>query len=195
MACLAVLFSSAGIAAGADDSQSKNILQPQGLEHTGVYALREMDPNLTGAGVKFAVISRSYTYIDNEPQNAQEYDPEVSNGIFIYGEEGTVFVTDRKWIIIPKGQDKQHEVNEVPADMATEHMAEFLQAVQSRKQPLCTTEEGYISTATVKLAMIAYDVESKITWDQESQTITGNPKAAELLKREYRQPWKHPYNG
>ena len=79
-ACLAVLFSSAGIAAGADDSQSKNILQPQGLEHTGIYALREMDPNLTGAGVKFAVISRSYTYIDNEPQN--DYRPDISHNCF-----------------------------------------------------------------------------------------------------------------
>ena len=126
---------------------------------------------------------------------AQEYNHEVSNGIFFYGEKGTVFVTDRKWIIIPKGKDKQHKVNEVSADMATEHMAEFLQAVQSRKQPLCTTEEGYYSTATVKLAMIAYDIESKISWDQESQTIIGNPKAAELLQREYRKPWKHPYNG
>ena len=126
---------------------------------------------------------------------AQEYNPEVSNGIFFYGEKETVFVTDRKWIIIPKGKNKQHKVNEVPADMATEHMAEFLQAVQSRKQPLCTTEEGYYSTATVKLAMIAYDVESKISWNQESQTITGNPRAAKLLQREYRKPWKHPYNG
>jgi hypothetical protein len=80
MACLAVLFSSAGIAAGADDSQSKNILQPQGLEQTGVYALREMDPNLTGAGVKFAVISRSYTYIDDEPQN--DYRPDISHNSF-----------------------------------------------------------------------------------------------------------------
>jgi len=77
IACLAVLFSSAVIAAGADDSQSKNIIQPQGLEHTGVYALREMDPNLTGAGVKFAVISRSYTYIDDEPQN--DYRPDISH--------------------------------------------------------------------------------------------------------------------
>jgi len=126
---------------------------------------------------------------------AQEYRPEVSNGIFFYGEKGTVFVTDRKWIIIPKGKDKQQTVNEVPTDMATEHMAEFLQAVQNRKQPLCTTEEGYYSTTTVKLAMIAYDVESKITWNQESQTITGNPEAAKLLQRKYRKPWKHPYNG
>jgi len=126
---------------------------------------------------------------------AQEYRPEVSNGIFFYGEKGTVFVSDRKWIIIPKGKDKQQKVNEVSADMGTEHMAEFLRSVQSRKQPLCNTEEGYYSTATVKLAMIAYDVESKITWNQESQTITGNPEAAKLLQRKYRKPWKHPYNG
>jgi len=80
IACLAVLFCSAGIAAGADDSQSKNVFQPQGLEQTGIYALREMDPNLTGAGVKFAVISRSYTYIDDEPQN--DYRPDISHNSF-----------------------------------------------------------------------------------------------------------------
>ncbi|MBN2593242.1 MAG: Gfo/Idh/MocA family oxidoreductase [Sedimentisphaerales bacterium] len=126
---------------------------------------------------------------------AQEYDPQVSNGIFLYGEKGTVFVTDRKWVTIPKGRDSQQKVNEVSADMGTEHMAEFLEAVQSRKQPICTTEEGYYSTATVKLAMIAYNVESKITWDQASQTITGNPRAAKLMQRDYRKPWKHPYKG
>lgn len=77
---LVVLISSANIAAGADDSQSNNILQPQGLEHTGVYALKEIDPNLTGAGIKFAVISRSYTYFDNEPQN--DYRPDISHNCF-----------------------------------------------------------------------------------------------------------------
>jgi hypothetical protein len=80
IACLAIMFSSVSFAAGPDDSQSNNILQPQGLEQTGVYALREMDPNLTGAGVKFAVISRSYTYIDDEPQN--DYRPDISHNCF-----------------------------------------------------------------------------------------------------------------
>jgi len=126
---------------------------------------------------------------------AQEYSPEVSNGIFFYGENGTVFVTDRKWIIIPKGKNEPHKVNEISADMGTEHMAEFLEAVRTRKQPLCTTEEGYYSTATVKLAMIAYDLATRITWDQKSQTITGNPRAAKLMQRDYRKPWKHPYKG
>jgi hypothetical protein len=80
VACLAAMFSSASFAAGPDDPQSNNIFQPQGLEQTGVYSLREMDPNLTGAGVKFAVISRSYTYIDDEPQN--DYRPDISHNCF-----------------------------------------------------------------------------------------------------------------
>jgi len=72
-----MLFNPADIAAGADDSQASNIFQPQGLEQTGIYALRDMNPELTGAGVKLAVISRSYTYIDNEPQN--DYRPDISH--------------------------------------------------------------------------------------------------------------------
>ena len=126
---------------------------------------------------------------------AQEYDPAVKNGIFFYGEKGTVFATDRKWIIIPKGKDKPHKVTEVSADMGAEHMREFLEAVRIRKQPTCTPEEGHYSTTTVKLAMISYDMGCKIVWDREAQNIVCNPEAARLLKREYRAPWKHPYRG
>lgn len=124
---------------------------------------------------------------------AQEHDPEVSNGIFFYGEKATVFVTDGKWIVIPKGKGEQRKVNEIGTDMAKEHMAEFLEAVRRRRQPHCTTEEGHYSTATVKLAMIAYDVGSKIVWDPASEQIVGNPEADKLLQRKYRTPWKHPY--
>jgi hypothetical protein len=55
-------------------------IQPQGLNLAGIYALRQIDPGLTGAGVKFAVISRSITYIDGEPQN--NYRPNISHNCF-----------------------------------------------------------------------------------------------------------------
>jgi len=126
---------------------------------------------------------------------AQEYTPEVANGIFFYGENGTVFVTDNRWVIIPKDKSKQRTEHKTEGDLGTAHMAEFLSAVRSRKQPGCTIEDGYRSTATVKLAMIAYDVGAKIAWDEKSEQIIGNPVAAELLKRPYRSPWKHPYEG
>jgi hypothetical protein len=43
--------------------------------------------------------------------------------------------------------------------------------------------------------MIAYDVGERIAWDEKAEQIIGNPTAANLLKRPYRTPWKHPYAG
>jgi predicted dehydrogenase len=126
---------------------------------------------------------------------AQEYTPEVSNGIFFYGEKGTLFVTDDRWVVIPKDKNRLREEHKAAADLGTAHMAEFLRAVRDRKPPGCTVQEGYRSTATVKLAMIAYEVGEKIAWDEKSQQIVDNPKAAGLLQRPYRAPWKHPYEG
>lgn len=126
---------------------------------------------------------------------AQEYTPEVANGIFLYGENGTIFVTDRRWVLIPKDKNKERIEHKAGADMAAAQMAEFLDAVRSRKQPGCTIEDGYRSTVAVKLAMIAYDVGRKIVWDAKAEQIVGDPAAAKLLKRPYRAPWKHPYTG
>jgi hypothetical protein len=54
--------------------------QPQALKYVGVYDLRQIAPNLTGAGVKFAVVSRSDTYIEGEPQN--DYRPNLEHICF-----------------------------------------------------------------------------------------------------------------
>ena len=52
-------------------------LQPQGLDDVGIFALKETEPNLTGLGVKFAVICRSITYTDGQPQN--NYQPDIEH--------------------------------------------------------------------------------------------------------------------
>jgi len=126
---------------------------------------------------------------------AQEFTPEVTNGIFFYGENGTIFVTDDRWVVIPKDKNKQRVEHNAGADLAGAHMAEFLNAVRTHRQPGCTIEDGYRSTTTVKLAMIAYDVGAKIVWDEKAEQIVNNPAATDLLKRPYREPWKHPYVG
>ncbi len=55
-------------------------VQPQGLNHAGIYALRQIDPSLTGSGVRFGVICRSITYINGEPQN--DYRPYIRHKCF-----------------------------------------------------------------------------------------------------------------
>lgn len=126
---------------------------------------------------------------------AEEFTPEVNNGIFFYGEQQTIFVTDNKWIVIPRGKNQERQINEAKADAGALHMAEFLTAVRERKQPGCTAADAQLSTTTVKLAMIAYDTGTKITWDSKAEQIVGNADAAKLLKRDYRAPWKHPWRG
>jgi len=102
-------------------------------------------------------------------------------------------VTDEKWVAIPRGKGKERKAIEAKADMAMLQMKDFLDAVRMRQQPGCTIADAYDSTTTVKLATIAYDTGAKVTWDAASEQIVGNAEAAKLLKREYRAPWRHPY--
>jgi predicted dehydrogenase len=126
---------------------------------------------------------------------AAEFNPETSNGIFCYGDKETVFVTDNRWIVIPRAKGQERRVNEAKSDAGKLHMAEFLDAIRTRKVPPASVEDAHFSTTTVKLAMIAYETGSVLTWDGATEQIVGNPEAAQRLKREYRHPWQHPWRG
>jgi len=80
LGCIVLFLGSANTATGAEGQNEDQILHPQSLNYTGVYPLRELDSSLTGSGVKFAVICRSITYIDGEPQN--DYRPAVEHKCF-----------------------------------------------------------------------------------------------------------------
>jgi predicted dehydrogenase len=125
-----------------------------------------------------------------------EYTPETQNGVFLYGDKQTLFVTDNKCVAIPRGRKAEPTPVEAPPpqDAGVAQMREFLDAVRAGKQPGCTPEEAYRSTATVHLGMIAYESGSRVDWDAAKETTPGNAAAAKLLKREYRAPYKHPYS-
>ncbi len=125
---------------------------------------------------------------------AAEYAPETKNGIFLYGEKGTIFVNDRKWVMIPANQEEERQETEVQSEAALEHMADFLNAVRSRVPSSCLPEDAFQSTATVQLGMISYTTGSKVDWDPKNETIIDNFEAERHLKRFYRSPWKHPYH-
>lgn len=103
LAFITLLFTFAGAAIGAEEQRPDNILQPQGLNHAGIYKLREIDPNLTGAGVKFALICRSITYTDGQPQN--DYQPGTNHNCF----------ADKNFNF--------HDENKLPAEISTHSTA------------------------------------------------------------------------
>jgi len=160
----------------------------------GLYYLKDRitTPDVLTAHFEFAGCPLTWRH---RLWGAQEYSPEVSNGIFLYGEKQTIFVTDDRWIVIPKGKNVARIENKITAEAGKLHMAEFLNAVRTRKQPGCVIEDGMKSTTSVALAMISYESGSKVVWDAGKEQIVDNPAASDLLKREYRKPWVHPYKG
>jgi predicted dehydrogenase len=158
----------------------------------GLYALngKITTPDVLTAHFEFASCPLTWRH---RIWGAEEYAPEVSNGIFFYTDKETIFVTDERWEIIPRGKGKERQRQEAKADAGTLHMAEFLKAVRTRQPAGCLIEDAYVSTTAVKLAMIAYDTGSKIIWDSKTEQIVGNPAASLLLERDYRKPWKHPF--
>lgn len=157
----------------------------------GLYYLKDKitTPDVLTAHFEFASCPLTWHH---RIWGAQEYTPPVSNGIFLYGEKETVFVTDDRWEVIPRGKPADRRVEKAPGNAGVAHMKEFLEAVRTRKQPGCLVEDAYLSTTCVKLAMISYDTGSKVTWDQARETIPNNTAATALLRREYRNPWVHP---
>ncbi len=168
-------------------SMPKWITAAGGLYH---YAGRITTPDTLSVHFEF---DRYPVHWRHRLWGSTEYAPEVNNGIFFFGTEGTVFAADRKWVVIPAGKNKPREEHEAPANLGLLHMVDFLDAIRKRRQPCCPIEEGYRSTATVQLAMISYETQTTVKWDAESEQILDNPAAARLLQRPYRAPWKHPY--
>ena len=120
---------------------------------------------------------------------------EFNNGIFFYGDKGSLFAEDSRVTIIPAGRDSRKEVMNIPTEMMQEnHVGNFLKAVSAKDRNLinCTPEDAFLSTATVQLAMISYNTGNVVRWDQTKNEIAGNPEASALLKRVYRGKLQHP---
>jgi hypothetical protein len=120
---------------------------------------------------------------------------EFNNGVFFYGETGTIFTSDSKLTVFPAGRNAVKEEMPLPEPLMQEnHVGGFLNAVRKKDRNLitCTPEDAFKSTATVQLAMISYYSDSVVKWDQAKGEIIDNPKAAAMMRREYRGKYVHP---
>lgn len=120
---------------------------------------------------------------------------QFNNGIFFYGENGTLFASDNQLILMPNGKNQQQEVMDIPTpEMQENHVANFLDAVKAKNKSLinCPVEDAFLSTATVQLAMVSYYTNSKVEWDTKTQSVIDNKEASKLLARPYRGSYRRP---
>ncbi|HZZ41447.1 MAG TPA: Gfo/Idh/MocA family oxidoreductase [Tepidisphaeraceae bacterium] len=119
-------------------------------------------------------------------------------GVYFFGTEGTFHLGWQSgWTFYPADSRKQTlhqdaQLHTPAAHNIRELYADFLDAIDKKRPPVCTIESGHRATTCALLAMLSLKLGRSIQWDAKSQTIPNDPEAQSLLKRNYRGPWKYP---
>lgn len=124
-----------------------------------------------------------------------DFNPQVNNGIFFYGEKATLFASDDKLIRIGTGRNQQAEEITLPnPQMQDMHVANFVEAVKAKNRQLiqCPIEDAFMSTATVQLAMVSHYTGSVVHWDAETGQVKGGNVPDHMLARPYRGDYRRP---
>jgi len=119
-------------------------------------------------------------------------------GIYFYGTNGTFHLGWQDgWTFYPssRGQPEIHEppqLNKPDDQNIRELWADFLNAIQTGRRPICDIEIGHRSTNMSLLGMLSLKIGRSVQWDGQQEVIVGDDAANRLLRREYRPPWVYP---
>ena len=128
------------------------------------------------------------------------------NGIKWYGTEGWIFVTRDEMTTPTAGTGKATTIeplmasnpkildsvigpNEIHLDTSSEHHANWLDCVRSRKQPLAPIEIGHRACSTCLLHHIAMKANRHLHWDPERERFNHDDEANAMLSRPQRPPY------
>nr|WP_321413226.1 Gfo/Idh/MocA family oxidoreductase [uncultured Allomuricauda sp.] len=138
-------------------------------------------------------------------------DPDYPWAFIIYGEKGTFKGSVHQYEFIPNGDGKiikkevvyerekyPEDLNEKDIELHTApatrgHMLDLLDSIENDRLPVADVLQGHISTASCILANLSMQLERPLAYNSQERMIINDAEASELLKNEYRGPWKHPF--
>ena len=177
--------------------------------HAGRCTAPSTRPNSYNCHPQFEVI---YTYAngangangtrlvcrDGPPQGwiVRRNDRPVDNGILFEGEDGKWIFVNREHIQAsdPALLSEPLPQNAVRLTVSNNHMANFLDAVRNRRQPICPVGVGHRSASVCHLGNIAIRLgrgqDRPLRWNPQTERFTDDDEANRMLSRPYRAPWR-----
>jgi predicted dehydrogenase len=107
--------------------------------------------------------------------------------ITLFGEKGTMIFDKQGWHI----RDGV-EASDKYVEMEGAHYRNFLDCIKDGKRPNADIEEGHKSTRLCHLGNIALRVGRVLHFEAQTEKLTGDAEANQLLGRSYRKPFEVP---
>ena len=120
------------------------------------------------------------------------------HGVAFLGNKGTLVVDRNGWEVIPEVKEGNALMEAVPlinkADVSglDMHIKNFLECTKTREKPKADIEIGAHIARFAQLGNISLRTGRKVYWDPDLQQFINDDKANELVKANYRDPWKLP---
>jgi len=106
------------------------------------------------------------------------------------GTEGEVWVARGELKTTPEVlKDQVFDETNRKVYFSNNHCLDFLQAIKSRKNPLCDVEIGHRTASVCNLGNIAYQLKRPLKWNPTTEKFTDDTEANALLTRPMRSEW------
>lgn len=121
-----------------------------------------------------------------------------SIGCYFYGTKGTLHLGWRDgWTFYPANSNEQvihqgAELQQPDGHNITLLWADFMNSIETGKQPVCDIESSHRSTNMSLLGMLSYKLGRSVHWDGQRERCVDDDQANALLRREYRGEWQYP---
>jgi predicted dehydrogenase len=114
------------------------------------------------------------------------------SGCTFEGTEGTIYVDRGKLtstpggiLTTPLGEGARRVMP------SSNHMRNWLDAIKSRKDPICPAETGHRTATVCHLANLGYKLRRKLTWDPAKEAFVNDDDANRLRTRKARSGWEY----
>jgi len=132
----------------------------------------------------------THTYANGVKMIIGQKQKGIPGGTTFVGSKGTIHVDRGKLSSKPDGIVKDPmSKGGVELYKSSNHHANFLDCIKSRKLPICDVEIGHRSATICHLGNIAVRLGRTLKWDPVAEQIIGDEKANAMVSRQNRKPW------
>ena len=116
----------------------------------------------------------------------EPWDEAMSKGVKFIGSDGWIEITREFYKSSVAGLVPEKKNENGPYETAVPHLANFIEAVRNRKDPVVPVETGHRTCTVCNLGNIAYFTGKVVNWDPVKQKFINSPEAEKYFHREYR---------